>query len=161
MNSDLAIRDQAAKLLDWGAAHVTFEKAVARITPRLRGVVPPGLEHSAWQLVEHLRIAQADILEFCRSARYKAKKWPDDYWPSSSAPKTGAAWTASIAAFRRDRRALQRLAKDRSIDLFATIPHGTGQTYLREILLIADHTAYHVGQIVLVRRALGNWPTSA
>lgn len=161
MNPDLAIRDQAAKLLDWGDAHVTFEKAVAGITPRLRGVVPPGLEHSAWELLEHLRIAQADILEFCRSAKYKEKKWPDDYWPTSSAPKNAAAWTASIAGFKRDRRALQRLAKDRSIDLFAPIPHGTGQTYLREILLIADHTAYHVGQIVLVRRALGNWPTPA
>jgi len=157
MNQDTALRDHAAKLLDWGDAHVTFEKAVGGIPPRLRGVVPPGLEHSAWELVEHLRIAQADILEFCRSAKYKEKKWPDDYWPTAPAPKTAGAWTASAAAFRRDRRALQRLAKDRSIDLVSPIPHGTGQTYLREILLIADHTAYHVGQIVLVRRALGIW----
>jgi uncharacterized damage-inducible protein DinB len=161
MNHDLAIRDYAAKLLAWGDAHVTFEKAVAGIAPRLRGIVPPGLEHSAWQLLEHLRIAQADILEFCVSAKYKEKKWPDDYWPKSPAPRTASAWKASMAAFKRDRRAMQRLAKDRAIDLFAPIPHGSGQTYLREILLTADHTAYHVGQIVLVRRALGNWPASA
>jgi len=158
VNQDTAIREQAAKLLDWGDAHVTFEKAVAGVPPRLRGVTPPGLEHSAWQLLEHLRIAQADILEFCRSARYKEKKWPDDYWPKSPAPRTAAAWKASIAAFKRDRRALQQLAKDRAIDLFATIPHGNGQTYIREILLIADHTAYHLGQLILVRRALGIWP---
>ena len=157
MNQDTAIRDQAAKLLDWGDAHVTFEKAVAGIAPRLRGVVPPGLEHSAWQLLEHLRIAQSDILEFCRNPKYKEKKWPDDYWPKSSAPKPAAAWTTSIAAFKRDRRGLQQLTKDRSIDLFAKIPHGTGQTYLREILLIADHTAYHIGQLIVVRRALGIW----
>lgn len=158
MNQDTAIREQAAKLLDWGDAHVTFEKAVAGIAPKLRGVVPPGLEHSAWQLVEHLRIAQADILEFCRSAKYKERKWPDDYWPKSSAPRTAAAWKASVAAFRRDRRAVQQLAKDRTIDLFAPIPHGSGQTYMREILLIADHTAYHLGQLILVRRALRIWP---
>jgi uncharacterized damage-inducible protein DinB len=158
VNQDIAIRDQVAKLLDWGDAHVTFEKGVAGIAPRFRGVIPPGLEHSPWQLVEHLRIAQADILEFCRSAKYEEKKWPDDYWPKSAAPRTAAAWKASIAAFRRDRRALQQLAKDRTIDLFAQIPHGTGQTYVREILLIADHTAYHLGQLILVRRALGIWP---
>ncbi len=158
MNQDTAIRDQAAKLLAWGDAHVTFEKAVAGISPRHRGTIPPGLEHSAWQLVEHARIAQADILEFCRSAKYKEKKWPDDYWPRSPAPKAAAAWKASIAAFKRDRRALQLLAKDRTVDLFAQIPHGSGQTYMREILLIADHTAYHLGQLILVRRALGIWP---
>jgi uncharacterized damage-inducible protein DinB len=158
MNQDNAIRDHAAKLLDWGDAHVTFEKAVAGIAPRLRGVVPPGVEHSAWQLLEHLRIAQSDILEFCRNPKYKEKKWPDDYWPKSTSPKTAAAWTTSVAAFKRDRRGLQQLAKDRSIDLFADIPHGSGQTYLREILLVADHTAYHIGQLIVVRRALGIWP---
>jgi uncharacterized damage-inducible protein DinB len=157
MNQDAEIRDYAAKLLDWGDAHVTFEKAVAGVTPRQRGVVAAGQPHSLWQLLEHLRIAQADILDFCRNARYKNKKWPDDYWPKSSAPKNAAAWAGSIAAFKRDRRAMQQLARDRSIDLFATIPHGSGQTYLREILLVADHTAYHVGQIVVVRKGLGIW----
>jgi uncharacterized damage-inducible protein DinB len=158
MNQDAAIREHAAKLLDWGDAHVTFEKTVGGIPARLRGLVPPGLEHSAWQLLEHLRIAQGDILEFCRNAKYRNKTWPDDYWPKSPAPRTPAAWTASVAAFKRDRRGLQQLAKNRSVDLFAAIPHGTGQTYLREILLAADHTAYHLGQIIVVRRALGIWP---
>jgi uncharacterized damage-inducible protein DinB len=146
-----------AAVLAWGEAHVTFDKAVARLPPRARGSVPDGLSHSVWQLVEHIRIAQADILEFCRSAAYRQKQWPDDYWPASPAPKSAAAWRASLAAYRRDRRALERLASDRRIDLFARIPHGTGQTYLRELLLVADHTAYHVGQIIVVRRALGLW----
>lgn len=150
-------RQQIAKLLASEEAHVGFDKAVKGIAPRHRGVVPKGLPHSAWQLLEHLRIAQADILEFCRSARYKAKQWPDDYWPASTKPPNAAAWTRAIAAFRRDRAALQRLATNPKIDLSAAIPHGTGQTYLRELLLIADHTAYHVGQLVIVRRALGIW----
>jgi hypothetical protein len=155
--NDAALRDHLRKLLDWREAHVGFDAAVKGFPPRLRGVVPNGLEHSAWQLIEHTRMAQADILEFCVSAKYKEKKWPDDYWPRAAAPKDAAAWMASIAAFRRDRRAMQRLAGDRTIDLFATIPWGSGQTYLREILLVADHTAYHVGQLILVRRALGIW----
>jgi uncharacterized damage-inducible protein DinB len=130
---------------------------VKGIPPSLRGVVPDRLEHSAWQLVEHLRLAQTDILEFCVNPKYKEQKWPDDYWPRDARPKNAAAWTASIAAYRRDLKALQRLAADRAIDLFAAIPHGDGQTYLREILLVADHTAYHVGQLILVRRALDIW----
>jgi len=151
-----AIREHLRKLLDWGDAHVTFDAAIKGLPPRLRGVVPEGLPHSAWQLVEHLRIAQADILEFCVNAKYKEKKWPDDYWPRAAAPR-GAAWTQSIAAFRRDRKALQRLAADPGVDLFAAIPWGSGQTYAREILLVADHGAYHIGQLILVRRALGAW----
>jgi uncharacterized damage-inducible protein DinB len=110
-----------------------------------------------WQLVEHLRIAQADILEFCRTAKYKEKTWPDDYWPTPLGPRNAAAWTRSIAAYRRDRKALQRLTANLKIDLFSAIPHGTGQTYLREILLVADHNAYHIGQIVTLRRLLGIW----
>jgi len=157
MLDDSQFREHLKKLLDWSDAHVSFDRAVKGIPPRLRGVVPDRLEHSAWQLVEHLRLAQADILEFCVNPKYKEKKWPDDYWPRDARPKNTAAWTASIAAYRRDLKALQRLAADRAIDLFAAIPHGDGQTYLREILLVADHTAYHVGQIILVRRALDIW----
>jgi uncharacterized damage-inducible protein DinB len=156
--SDTALRAHLRRLLDWEEAHVGFDTAVKGIPVRLRGSVPPGGEHSCWQLVEHLRLAQADILEFCVSARYKAKKWPDDYWPRSASPRDSAAWSASIAGFRRDRRALQRLAANRRIDLTAAVPRGSGQTYLREILLVADHSAYHVGQIVVVRRQLGIWP---
>ena len=157
MSDDKAIRAHVATLLDWEHAHVGFEKAVKGIPPSLRGVVPNGWEYSAWQLVEHIRIAQADILEFCVSAKYKEKKWPDDYWPASPAPRKTAAWTASLAGIRNDRKRLQQLAKNPKIDLAAAIPHGTGQTYLRELLLIADHTAYHVGQIVALRRQLGIW----
>jgi hypothetical protein len=155
---DRALRAQVAKLLDWEDAHVGFDKTVKGIAPRLRGVVPDGLPYSAWQLVEHLRITQADILEFCRRPGYKEKRWPDDYWPPSPRPGGSSAWARSIAGFRRDLTALQRLARDPKIDLFAAIPHGSGQTYLRELLLVADHTAYHIGQIVVVRRALGIWP---
>jgi uncharacterized damage-inducible protein DinB len=157
MSDDKALRAQLAKLLDWEEARVGFDTAVKGIPPRLRGAVPDGAEHSLWQLVEHIRMAQDDILEFCRNPKYKAKKWPDDYWPKSPAPRDGAAWTESIAAFRRDRKAFQRLVADPAIDLLATIPHGTGQTYLREVLLVADHTSYHVGQIVWLRRQLGVW----
>jgi uncharacterized damage-inducible protein DinB len=151
-----ALRVQLVKLLDFEDAHVGFDRAVKAIPVRLRGTVPPGGEHSLWQLVEHLRIGQADILEFCRTAKYKEKQWPGDYWPSA-VPRSASAWTQAIAAYRRDRTAFQRLAANPKIDLFATIPHGTGQTYLREILLAADHAAYHIGQIVAVRRSLGNW----
>jgi uncharacterized damage-inducible protein DinB len=153
------MRRHLVKLLDWSDAHADFGAAVKGIPPRLRGVVPAGWEYSAWQLVEHIRLAQADILEFCINKKYREKKWPQDYWPASRTPGSTAAWTRSLAATRRDRRALQRLAADRSIELTATIPHGSGPTYLREILLVADHTAYHVGQIVALRRQLGTWPS--
>jgi hypothetical protein len=108
-------------------------------------------------LIEHLRLAQHDILDFCRNPEYRELHWPDDYWPPSAAPLKPTAWDESIAQFRRDRAALQSLASDLRIDLFARIPHGSGQTYLRELLLAADHSAYHVGQLVTVRRALGAW----
>ena len=156
--SDATLRRQLRDVLGWGDAHVTFEKSVKGIPPRLRGVVPPGLQHSAWQLVEHIRLAQADILEFCVGRKYRHRKWPDDYWPKSPGPRNAAAWTRSLATIRRDRRAFRRLATDKSIDLFAPVLNGDGQTYLRELLLAADHEAYHIGQLVLVRRALGNWP---
>jgi uncharacterized damage-inducible protein DinB len=155
---DTAVRAQLRAMLDWREAHAGFDAAVKGLPPRLRGVVPQGLVHSAWQLVEHMRMAQADILEFCVEPKYKHKKWPEDYWPAGAEPKDSAAWEASITAFRSDRRALQDLTTDRTIDLLAKIPWGTGQTYLREILLVADHNAHHVGQLILVRRALGAWP---
>ena len=158
MANDQALRAQLVKLLDYEEAHVGFDKAVKGIPPRLRGKLPELAEHTLWQLVEHLRIAQADILEFCLTAKYKEKKWPDDYWPKALGPHSDAAWTKSIAAYRRDRKAMQKLAANPKIDLFATIPHGTGQTYLREIVLIADHNAYPIGQIVALRRRLGIWP---
>jgi len=155
--NDKALRAQLVRLLDFKEAHVDFDRAVKGIPPRLRGKLPQGTEHTLWQLIEHLRIAQADILEFCRTSKYNEKKWPDDYWPKALGPHGAGAWSKSIAAYRRDRKALQRLAANPKIDLAAAIPHGTGQTYLREILLVADHNAYHIGQIVAFRRRLGIW----
>ena len=155
--NEQALREQLLKVIDWEEAHVPFDRAVKGIPPSMRGVVPNGWEHSAWQLVEHIRIAQADILEFSITAKYNAKKWPDDYWPKASAPRNAAAWSKSIAEIRTDRKKLQQLAKNPRIDLTAEIPHGTGQTYLREILLVAAHNSYHIGQIVSLRKQLGIW----
>lgn len=158
--SDASLRTHLEKLLSWHDAHVDFETAVSDLSEELRGRVPRGAPYSIWQLVEHLRIAQHDILDFCVNAHYKEKRWPDDYWPSDPAPPDSRAWTAALDSYRRDLGKVQDLAKDTSIDLFARIPHGSGQTYLREILLVADHAAYHVGQIVIVRRMLGAWEKS-
>jgi hypothetical protein len=153
-----AIRDQLARVLDWEEAHVTFDKAVEGIPADKRGARAPGFEHSAWQLLEHIRLAQGDILEFCVNPAYKhTMKWPDDYWPSDPAPPSQTAWSDSLASYAQSREALKRLARDVE-DLTAKVPTGKGhQTYLRAILLAADHAAYHVGQIVAVRRALGIW----
>lgn len=137
-----------------------FEKAVARIPAAQRGARAPGFEHSLWQLLEHLRLGQNDLLDFCVNPGYAhALTWPDDYWPRDPAPPRANAWTASIRAFLLDRDALKRLVRRPALDLFAPVPTGNArQTYLRAILLVADHNAYHVGQIVAVRRALGLWP---
>ena len=156
-NSDEALRTQLIRLLDWHDAHVDFDTAAGGIPPDLRGRTPPGLPHSPWQLLEHLRIAQHDILDFCVNPQYREMAWPADYWPSAPAPPAPDAWDASVAAYRADLRGMQELARNADIDLFATIPHGSGQTYLREVLLVADHAAYHIGQLVLVRRLLGIW----
>ena len=157
MADDKALRAQLAAFLDWGEAHVGFDKAVKGIPPRLRRAVPEGWEYSAWQLVEHLRLTQHDILEFCRNPNYVELHWPDDYWPATDAPPSPAAWDESLAGFRRERDALKLVANDPALDLFEQIPHGSGQTYFRELLLIVDHTAYHLGQLVAVRRLLGAW----
>jgi uncharacterized damage-inducible protein DinB len=155
--TDTALRQQLADFLDWKSAHVGVDDALKGLAPKLRGAVPAGFAHSVWQIVEHIRIAQRDILDFCTKAGYEEKNWPDDYWPAAPAPKNAAAWSAALAEYRRDRKAMQRLATNVRIDLFAKIPHGSGQTYIRELLLVADHTAYHVAQIVDIRRALGDW----
>ena len=155
--NDKAVRDLVARALAWQDAHATFEDAVTGIPADMRGRQPANLPYSAWQLLEHLRITQRDILDFCVDSNYQETKWPDDYWPSSAAPPSGDAWEESVRAFKADREALQKLAADTSLDLEARIPHGSGQTYLRELVLVIDHTAYHVGQLVLVRRLSGNW----
>ena len=155
MNNDNALRDQLARLLDWDSAHVRFDDAVHDFPAELRGTRPSGAPHSAWELLEHLRITLWDILEFSRNAKHVSPEWPSGYWPGSEAPPSAKAWDESAAAYRRDLRALADLAADGSIDLYAPIPHGDGQTILREIVLAADHNAYHVGQLMMVRRTLG------
>ena len=157
MTDDRTLRDQLRRLLEWEDAHVSFDTAVSNIPVRLRGAKPKGSPYSAWQLIEHLRIAQHDILDFCRNPNYEELKWPADYWPAAAAPPSASAWNKSIRQFLKDRKALQQLAADTSIDLGARIPHGSGQTYLRELVLAADHAAYHVGELVLLRRMLGIW----
>lgn len=157
MAKDEALRQHLVNLLTLGNAHVTFDDAIKGLAPELRGKRPKGAEYSAWQLLEHLRIAQWDILEFSRDAEHKSPKWPEGYWPQKPAPPDEKAWDRSVRAFRRDLKAMSALVADPRTNLFAKIPHGDGQTILREALLAADHNAYHVGQLVLVRRLLGAW----
>lgn len=155
-----ALREQLVRVLDWEEAHVGFDKAVAGIPAHHRGAQAAGFEHSLWQLLEHLRLAQKDLYDFCVNSHYvHSLKWPDDYWPSKPAPPTSAAWDGSIADFKADREKVKALVRDLRVDLLAPVPTGKGQqTYLRGILLVADHNAYHLGQFVAVRRALGIWP---
>ena len=152
-----AVRRQVAKFLAWGDAHVDWPEALAGFPPRLRGVRPEGAPHSAWELLEHVRIAQWDILEFSRNPKHVSPEFPEGYWPKSAAPPSPAAWTKSVKAFFRDRKAFQKLVANPKTDLFARIPHGSGQTILREALLAADHNSHHLGQFILVRRLLGAW----
>ena len=156
--SDSALRAQLARALEWDEAHAGFDRVVGGIPVEFHGRVPPGLPYSPWQLLEHLRLTQEDILDFCQNPKYRERDWPDDYWPDSAEPPSSDAWDRSLAGYRRDRDALARLVQDPSADLYAAIPHGSGQTLLRELLLVVDHTAYHMGELVVVRRALGIWP---
>lgn len=145
--------------LEWEQAHVSFANAVAKLKPRLRTKRPKGFEHSVWDQVEHIRLATHDLLDFCRNPRYRHElTWPDDYWPKRDARPTGRQWNASVRQVLRDTRALARFTTKFRGDLARRIPHGTGQTYLRTVLVAMDHTAYHVGQIVAVRKAMGAWP---
>jgi len=153
-----AVRDHLVRVLDWEEAHVGFDKAIDGIPPDKRGARGEAFEHSPWQLLEHMRLAQEDILDFCVNANYEHRlKWPDDYWPKNPAPPNATAWTESIASYTRSREDFKRLAREVE-DLTAKVPTGKAtHTYLRAILLAADHAAYHVGQLVAVRRALGVW----
>lgn len=156
--NDKALRQHLIYLLRGRGAHLSAEAAF-RIPPvKARGVRPPGAQHSIWELLEHMRIAQWDILDFSRNPDYEHMDFPGDYWPQSPAPPNRAAWDKSLRAFRADLRAMEKLVASPKTDLYARIPWGSGQTILREALLIADHNAYHLGQVVLVRRLLGAWP---
>jgi len=155
---DNSLREHLHDLLNGGGAHTRFDAVVKDMPEKLRGVIPAGLSHSAWMQLEHLRLAQWDILEFSRNPKYKAPKWPDDYWPKTAAPPSPFAWNKSVQQFRKDLKAMQDLVANPRTDLYAPIPWGDGQTILREALLVADHNAYHVGQLVDLRRLLGAWP---
>jgi hypothetical protein len=151
-------REIVASALDWDQAHTTLDGALKGLEPADRGKRAEGLPHSVWQLVEHYRLSQHDLLDFCRNPNYShALKWPDDYWPSDPAPPSDAAWKESLAQIQRDRDALAEFTISGVPDLTAKIPHGTGQTYLRTVLVAIDHGAYHIGQIVDVRRLIGSW----
>ena len=144
-------------LIETGHAHISFENAIADLPSEFRGLTPSNVEHSPWELLEHLRLCQWDILEFSRDASHVSPVFPDGYWPPTKAPADDAAWDASIASFLADRKAMVELVCDPSTDLFVPIPHGDGQTILREAMLVADHNAYHIGQLIIVRKALGCW----
>jgi len=149
-----SIRTQLKNLLRMEGAHLSFDEAVADFPPALRGIKPPGAPHTAWQLLEHMRIAQEDILDFSRNPGYRERSFPDDYWPPAEAPPNDDAWDASVVQFRRDLGEMQKLIANPRSRLLARIPHGSGQTLLREALLVADHNAYHLGQLVFLRKML-------
>ena len=151
------LREHIANLLSGGSAHVDWKAAFDGISPKLRGVRPSGMPRSLWELLEHMRIAQWDILEFSRDPKHASPDWPAGYWPESPEPPDARAWEKSLKLFARDLAAMKKLVANPKTDLFARIPHGTGQTILREVLLIADHNAYHLGQVVFIRRLLGAW----
>lgn len=157
MSHDTLLRKQLVKLLTSDEAHADLERAIRDFPAELRGKVPEGAAHSAWQILEHLRIAQWDIIDFCSNAKYETMKWPDDYWPESPEPPSNDAWDSAVANIRADIQGFSEYISDPATDLFAKIPHGDGQTILREALLIADHNAYHLGELVLLRRLLGAW----
>jgi hypothetical protein len=154
---DNSLRQHLLELLAGGHAHATFDAAIKNLPVALRSKRPKGAGHSPWEVLEHLRIAQWDILEFSRNAKHQSPAWPSGYWPTTPAPPDTKAWDKSVRAFCRDLKTLRDLAADPVTDLYARIPHGDGQTLLREILLVADHNAYHLGELVLVRRLLGAW----
>ena len=157
MNSDQPLRKHLLELLDGGHAHATFDQVIKDFPAKFRGEIPPGLTHSAWMLLEHMRLAQWDILDFSRNPKYKALNWPGDYWPKSPVPADAVAWEKSIQSFHDDLEAMKKLVSNPKTDLFAKIKWGEGQTILREAMLVADHNSHHLGQLIDVRRALGIW----
>lgn len=155
MTPDESLRKHLMDNLQAGQAHVGFEQVVADWDAESRGVKPPGANHTAWQLLEHLRIAQWDILEFSESADHVSPEWPDGYWPDSEGPSDDPAWEESTRLFEKDLKAMQSLVTDPTTDLYARIPHGNGQTILREALILAAHNSYHIGQLMTLRKILG------
>jgi hypothetical protein len=161
MQENKLLREHLVWLIREGQAHLTFERAIAGLPADMRGRIPDGIAHSPWRLLEHLRICQWDILAFSRDPEHVSPDFPEGYWPATAAPPDVDAWQSSVESFLRDRQALIDLVAAPTTDLFQPIPHGDGQTILREALLVADHNAYHIGQLVAVRQALGCWPPTA
>lgn len=157
MNREQVLREHLLELLRAGSAHLGLEQAIAGLPADLRGARAQELPHTAWQLLEHLRITQWDILEFSRNPDHVSPKWPDAYWPETAAPPDEAAWDRCVEQFRQDLKAMQDLLADPETDLYLKIPWGDGQTILREAMLVADHNAYHIAQLVTLRQALGAW----
>ena len=159
-DKDKALREHLVYLLRDGGAHAKFEDVVADFPAEARGKKLKNFPHTAWMLLEHMRLAQWDILEFSRNREHVSPAWPEGYWPKSPKPPNDAAWNKSVRAFRKDLKAMESLVANPKTDLYAKIPWGDGQTILREALLVADHNAYHVGQVLAVRRMLGAWESS-
>lgn len=155
--NDKALREQLRKVLSWREAHADWKQALAGLDPAHRGVRPPGSPHSVWDLLEHARLAQRDILGFALNPKHVSPDWPSGYWPKNLAPADDAEWEYSVREFFHDLQEMENLASNPRTDLFARIPHGTGQTMLRQALLLIDHNSYHLGQLVLVRRLLSAW----
>ncbi len=153
-----SLRQHVVNLLAGKGAHADFDTAIKDLPAAARGKRPEGAEHSPWEVLEHLRLAQWDILEFSVNPDHKSPAWPSGYWPKSQAPQSAIEWSESIDHFRRDLKRMSALVSSEDTDLFGKIPHGDGQTILREALLVADHNAYHIGELVLLRRLLGVWP---
>jgi hypothetical protein len=155
---EAALREQLVSLLKGGGAHVHFMDAIENFPAGKRGTYAQGLAHTGWQLLEHARIAQWDILEFSRSHEHVSPEFPEGYWPKTPAPASEEEWNKTVEAFKHDLREMIKLIENTRTDLYAKIPHGQGQTILREALVLADHNSYHLGQLVDLRRALGSWP---
>jgi hypothetical protein len=155
--NDKALREHLLYLLKGGGAHAGFDAAIEDLPVAMRGKRPKGAAHSPWEILEHMRLAQSDILEFSRDPKHKSPDWPAGYWPKTQSPPNSTAWNKSVKSFKSDLTAMCDLVAHKSTDLYARIPHGEGQTILREALLVADHNAYHLGELMLVRRLLGAW----
>jgi len=155
--NDAALREQLRKVLDWHEAHADWKQALAGLDPLHRGVRPAGSPHSVWDLLEHVRLAQRDILDFTLYPKHVSPDWPAGYWPKTLAPADDAEWEKSVGEFFHDLKEMEKLVGNPRTNLFARIPHGTGQTFLRQVLLLVDHNSYHLGQLVLVRRLLAAW----
>ncbi|MGB4592917.1 MAG: DinB family protein [Coriobacteriia bacterium] len=155
--SDQTVAEIIAQALGWEEAHVSFDRATAEVPFHLQGERPPGLHHSPWELLEHIRITQRDILEFCVNEAYTELAWPAEYWPSVPGPDRPDAWGESVAMVKRDLEVLRSVVLEHADDLLWPVAGGTGQTLLREVLLALDHMAYQIGQLVIVRQLLGIW----